>query len=542
MRIPAKKPRKDYYTAVLWLALIGTLIFRIPLAHIIGDKGIACFGLANEIYLAVAGALSFGLSEAAAALVRYRVRRSQFKGAGKVLGSALCMGGAAGLILSFATGALGQRIAEKVFHAPLAGMAVGVMAPAMFFFILTGVFRGYFQGNGSRLPAMHSELLYVVFLFLGGLSGASVLHKYGLKVSALLQNEDYAAAYGAMGASIGLLAASVLCFLHMLILYFIFRRNADKQAGRELQRAQDSGFRILYTLMGTEVIYGLYYLCFHILPLLDQYLLFTSGGEQGAHMAQWGAYYGRCLAVTGIVCGAILMVCLIPVKRIAAGMERGDLLLAREKLGILIHQCAVISIPAAAFVAVLAESILDLLFQGNNRQSAVWVQIWCLAMVFQVFASLFMEIFLYGRKVKLAVSIGAAALVLHVGCALLLLKTAKLGMLAIVIAAVIFYGAAAVLGFLAVSRLYQYRQEWIRTFGVTIIASAVSGVAALLLNRVLAPFAGKAISLGVCLLTGAVIYMVLLVVLRAFESGEPEEMAGGRLVVLLADLLHFSIE
>lgn len=153
-----------------------------------------------------------------------------------------------------------------------------------------------------------------------------------------------------------------------------------------------------------------------------------------------------------------------------------------------------------------------------------------------------MEIFLYGRKVKLAVSIGAAALVLHVGCALLLLKTAKLGMLAIVIAAVIFYGAAAVLGFLAVSRLYQYRQEWIRTFGVTIIASAVSGVAALLLNRVLAPFAGKAISLGVCLLTGAVIYMVLLVVLRAFESGEPEEMAGGRLVVLLADLLHFSIE
>ena len=79
MKIPARKSRKDYYTAVVWLALIGTLIFRIPLGRIIGDKGIACFGLANEIYLAVAGAFSFGLSEAAAAHVRYRVRRSQFK-------------------------------------------------------------------------------------------------------------------------------------------------------------------------------------------------------------------------------------------------------------------------------------------------------------------------------------------------------------------------------------------------------------------------------------------------------------------------------
>ena len=49
MKIPARKSRKDYYTAVVWLALIGTLIFRIPLGRIIGDKGIACFGLANEI-------------------------------------------------------------------------------------------------------------------------------------------------------------------------------------------------------------------------------------------------------------------------------------------------------------------------------------------------------------------------------------------------------------------------------------------------------------------------------------------------------------
>ncbi|WP_160559205.1 polysaccharide biosynthesis C-terminal domain-containing protein [Parablautia muri] len=539
MRIPARKPRKDYYTAITWIALIGTLIFRIPLVRMMGDKGIAYFGVANEIYLAVAGALSYGLSEAVSVLVRYRLRRGQIKGAGKVLGSALCIGGGIGLILTFIVGLGGQSLAEKLFHVPLSGMAVRLMAPAMLFSVLTGVLKGYFQGNGSKLPAMHSELLHMIFLFLGGLIGTLILHRYGVKVSALLQNEDYAAAYGAMGASIGLLAASVLSFFYMLILYSIFRRNQSKQAqeGREVQRGQDSGFRILYMLMGTGLVYGIYFFGFHVLPLLDQYLLFSSGSD--AYITQWGAYYGRCLVVTGIVCGAIHMVCLAPMKRIVAGMERGDQLLAKERLGILLHQCAVISIPVAVILAVLAENILDLLFKGNNGQAAMWVQVWCVAIVLEIFASAFMEIFICGRKAKIAAAIGAITLLLHVGSALLFLKIAKLGILAIVIALIVFYGAAAVLGFLAVSRIYQYRQEWIRTFGVTLIASAVAGLAALLLNKVLLSLLGAVPSLVICILVGAAVYMVLLVVLRAFESGELEEMAGGRLLMMLADLLHF---
>lgn len=537
MKIPARKPRKDYYTAIIWIALIGTLIFRIPLGRMIGDKGIAYFGLANEIYLAVAGAFSYGLSEAVSASVRYRVRRGQIKGAGKVLGSALCIGGGIGLILSVIVGFGGQSLAGKVFHAPLSGMAVKLMAPAIFFSILTGVFKGYFQGNGSKLPAIHSELLHMIVLFLGGMIGASVLHGYGVKVSALLQNEDYGAAYGAMGASVGLFAASVLCFCYVLVLYFIFRRNLGMQAAKEMQKGQDSSFRILYMLIGTGFVYGVYFLCFHMLPLLDQYLLLAGG--QDTYMAQWGAYYGKCLVVTGIVCGGIHMVCLSPVKRIVAGMERGNQLLARERLGILLHQCAVVSIPTAVMLAVLAENILDLLFKGNNRQVVLWVQICCVAVILQTFSSVFMEVFIYGRKVKLAASIGAIALLLHVGSALFFLKTLKLGILAIVIAAIVFYGVAAVLGFLAVSRIYQYRQEWIRAFGVTLIASAVSGVVALLLNKVLVSILGAILSLVICILVGAAVYMVLLIVLRAFENGELEEMAGGKLLMLLADLLHF---
>ena len=530
--------RRDYYMIITLLALMGMLIFRIPLEHLIGDNGIAYFGLANEIYLVVAGTVSYGLSEAVALLVRYRVKREQFKSAAKVLSSALLLGGSIGLVLSVLFGFLGHSLAEKVFHIPLAGMAVSLMAPAMFFSIITGIFRGYFQGNGSRIPAMHSQILHTVFLFVGGLIGSTLLHGYGVKVSAFLQNADYAGAYGAMGASIGLLAASIFCFLHVLVLFFIFKSSSKKQMGREAQRNQDTRMHVLQLLVGNSIFYFLYWISFHALPLLDQYLFFRFD-ESDNQIGQWGQYYGKCLVIVGIICGIISMICMMPVRRVIVSMEREENRVARERLGILIHQCAVITIPAAVFLAVLAENVLDMLFTGN-QQPVWWVQLGSLIIIFYVFASVFMEMLLKSRKMKYVTGMGAIALILHGSIAALLLKTAKIGIAGVVTAVIVFYAVVAVLGFLLICRNFQYSQEWIRCFAVTIIASAISGVIAMLLNKVVAPLLGSIISMIICLLIAVAVYMVLLIVLRAFKDGELEEMAGGRILIMLAGLLHFS--
>lgn len=532
--------KRDYYMILTWLTLLGTLIFRILLERMIGDNGIAYFGAANEIYLVIAGTVSYGLSEATALLVRFRVRREQFKSAEKVLSGALIFGGSIGFILSALFGVLGSSFADKVLHIPLAGMAVSMMAPSMFFFILTGIFRGYFQGNGSKVPAMHSQILNLIFLFAGGLTGATLLHGYGVKVSAFLQNADYAAAYGAMGASVGLLAASLFCFLHVLVLFFVYKSSLKKQMGRELQRNQDTTMRVLYLLARSGILYSLYWICFYGMPLLDQYLFFSFNGDMDNRVTQWGQYYGKCLVVLGIVCVLANIVCLMPVRRIMVSIEREENRIARERIGILIHQCAVIAIPAAVFVAVLAENVLDMFFKGNQQGAVRWVQLGSLIIVFYVFASVFMEILMKSRKMKYVTGMGAIALALHGSIAVLLLKTAKTGITGVITSVIVFYAAVAVMGFLLICRSFQYRQEWIRSFVITAAASAVSGVAALLLNKVFAPLVGSVISLVICLVAAVAIYLVLLVLLRAFKEEELEEMAGGRILIMLAGLLHFS--
>ena len=76
---------KDYFTMIAQITLMAVFIFRIPLGYIIGDKGMAYFGLANEIFAVVAGTVAYGLSEAVAMQVRYRMKRGQVKSAGRIL-------------------------------------------------------------------------------------------------------------------------------------------------------------------------------------------------------------------------------------------------------------------------------------------------------------------------------------------------------------------------------------------------------------------------------------------------------------------------
>ncbi len=532
--------RKDYYTMITLLTVIGALLFRIPLGHLIGDKGIACFGTANEIYLVIAGTVAYGLSEAVTILVKYRVKREQYKSAQKVLSGAIVLGGSIGLIFSAFFGILGHFTAEKIMHMPLAGLSVCMMAPSMFFMILTGVFRGYFQGNGSRVPSMHSQVLHMVFMVIGGLAGAVLLRRYGMKVSALLQNDDYTSAYGAMGASLGFLSASILCFLHSFILYFIYRSSLKRQMGREMQKSQDTGFHIFHMLIGTGVIRSVFWICFNGLPLIDQFMVFLFDEGTGDTVAGWGSYYGKCLVLFGVLGGIVNMICLSHVRRIIGLAEREDHRSAREKLGILIHQCAVISIPMAVFLAVLSENILELLFSGDQQQTAIWVQIGSIIIVFSVFATVFMDILVKSRRMKYVVFIGVSAYVLHAVLLMLLLKTVKLGITAVLIVNIVFYLLVAGTGFLFISRSFQYTQEWIKSIAVTIVVSAISGVIAMLLNKVFMPILGASISMIICLLVGILSYMILLLAARAFRDGELEEMAGGRIMIMLAGILHLS--
>lgn len=532
------KEKKNNYAIVFLIAFIVTMIFRIPLGCLIGTKGMAYFGTANEICLLLAGIFGYAFQEAAALLIRYRMKREQIRSAQKVVKGAVAAGLGIGLLLSFFVGGTAHMLAEEVFQIPLAGMAVRIISPAITLYILTGVFKGYFQGNGSKIPAMHSMILNVFFLYAGGLIGAAVMHGYGEKVSALLQNEDYACAYGALGAAIGVLIASLFCFLHMLILYALLRSRMMRQMGRELQRNQDTAIEVFRLLFSNGGLYGALYLVFGSRILLDEYFLYHFSGISQGLDSIWGTYYGKYLVVTGIVLAIALLICLLPVKRIVMLSEHNEYRSVRERTGVLIHQCAALVIPAAVFLAVLSENIMDLFYKGNNAQAASWLQIGSIGLVFAVFAIVFMELLIRLRKTRIVVITGAAALLLYIVSAILLFQVTELGMEAVVLANNIFWIAAAGAGFVMISRMLQYSQEWIRSFAFPVVAAAVAGLITMVLDKALISFVGNIAALILCLFTASVLYLILLLVLKDFSETELEIMPGGRLIRKFAGMLR----
>ena len=95
-------------------------------------------------------------------------------------------------------------------------------------------------------------------------------------------------------------------------------------------------------------------------------------------------------------------------------------------------------------------------------------------------------------------------------------------------------------GFFLVSRFFQYEQEWIKCFALTIVISAISGILAMLLERLLNTFLSSLLSMAISLVVAVAVYMLLLVITRAFRREELDEMVGGRLLIMLSELLHYT--
>lgn len=534
-----KTARKDIYAITGILAYVFCLIFRIPLLYLIGERGISYFSMANELYLFFGCLFATGLSEASASLIRYRMRREQYASAHKVLKGGLLTGVILGGAFSLLFLAAGQLYAEKIIRMPLAGLCINMMAPALVFQILTGIIRGYFQGNGSRVPATHSKILETVFLFGGGILGTILLQDYGKKVSALLQNEDYAAAYGAFGASIGILSAAVFCFLHMLFLLLIFLKNGKKQAGRDMISSRDKGFHIVHMLIGTAIPYSLFAVLFQSLPFFDGIFFQQFSKTANDSITQWGNYYGKYIVITGIIWSLLALTSLEPVRKIGALADREEYRSAREALGNLIHQGTVLSFPAAIFTAVLAENILDVLWKGSNTVTAQWLMQGSVLLVLQFFSMQLSGLLLRLRKMKYVIGYGSIAFAVHIVSVILLLKNTELGITAVILGNILFYVITVVLGFLLVAKSLQYKQEWVRSFAVTAITSGIAGLIVMLLNKAIAPATGKEIALLICLPLGILIYLILLVVARGVKEEELHDMWGGTLLIWLGRLLHF---
>lgn len=536
-----RSKRKEWVTGNGLMACLIVLLLRIPLGHIIGDKGLGFLAAGIEVFTAVGITISYGFSKAVAVMVKYRIKREQFRSARQVYKIGMLLASVSGAAAAAAIFFGAEWIAGTVIAEHKGYLAIAAAAPAVCFSAVLGVLRGYFQGMGRMAPILHSRALEKLMMAAACLIGASMMHRYGLKVAALLKAEEYAGAYGAMGAVLGISAACALAVLHLVLIHMVYGASFRKQLLQDSTKNQETGGRVAAILLSTALPYLLCALLYHINGLADQSIFYhvmhvKNSGGSGA--ALWGVYYGKYSVMIGVSALLCARVCVPGLSGIVQSFEREDGGEVRRRMNRSIHALAVFSVPAAVLTAVLAEPAAGLLFSGDRATAVRMIQAGSGVIVFFSFSYFFMGILQRIRKIWLVIPGALAAFLLHLAVLALLLNYTGLGILAVVAGTLVFWLANCIFSWATVARITKYRQEWIRTLGITVIAAGVSGAVGMLLSGLLLKAAGNLVTLLVCLTSCLILYLLVLVMLKGLNKEELEEMPGGKAVIAIAERLR----
>lgn len=522
---------------ITYMLLLG---MRIPLAGLIGDAGVGLLAPAFELYMLITLLFTYGISRTMTGLIRYRMKRGQFKNAGKIFYASLKISLFFGIPVALITAVFSGLLAEDVFLEAMSGRALLMAAPIAILSALISVFRGHFNGNGFGPLVVYSQYIEKITMLIAGIVGGRLYYDYGRKVSALLKNDMAACAYGAQGVMLGIMIAELLTLIYLLVVFAFIFGSWKRQMMQDSGRRTESSGEILSMLLGNGLPMVLFILLSNSFMMIDQrfFNYCMNRKEQGdIRTAAWGAYYGKYAVLIGIGAALVCLAVHSSIGKIAAAYDREEYRMMRERIGLSVKKACVVAFPTAVILAVLAESFISGLYKGENEQAVLAVRQGTVVVFFYGIAYLFGQMMLKMRMMKELLFCLAAAFAAHILAAFLFVQKGLLGMNGIVYSIILYTGALAILMFILVSRRVSYKQEWLYSFVFPAGAAAVSGLVVMLIDKVLFVLVGAVPTLIIGCLVGLILYMVLIIILHVVNEGELSEMPFGGLWVAIGRLI-----
>lgn len=523
--------------------IIG-LIYRIPLTAIIGDVGNDYYGCAFEIYNILLIISSYSLPLAVSKLVSAGVTKGRKKNVYRILKCAflfaLISGAVAGCILFFGA----EFITANIMKTPYSVFAVKVLAPTLLVVAVLGVIRGYFQGLGTMMPSAISQVLEQIVNAIVSVWAAYVLFSYGSKVGAILGNPDnYAAAYGAMGGTIGTGAGAVVALLFVGFVYLVYMRVYKQQMKRSKEREVDSyryTFRVLIMTVIPVLLSTTIYNCSSIIDqILFKHIANAQGYDAGQISIWWGKYSGKYRTLINVPISIASALAASSVPSLTAAFSEGKEKLVRAQMQSAIHYIMVIAFPCTVGMAVLASPILQLLFQDDSKLAAQMLQVGAVSILFFSLSTLSNGLLQGVNRMKEPVKNAVIALAAHLVLLCVMMYQLKWNIYAVIYANAAFGFFMCLLNAHSIKKYSGYRQELKKTFVIPFVASVGMGAVVWLLYFLLdKAFHQNIVGTIAGILVGAFVYFALLLLLRGMDEEDLSKFPKGDALIRLALKLH----
>lgn len=520
--------------------IIG-LLYRSPLQRVIGDLGMGYYSSAYNYYTIILLISSYSIPSAISKVIAQKLAVREYRNAHRIFKCALwyvlAVGGVASLFLFFGAG---------LFVAPEAVPVLRTFAPTVFVYGILGVLRGYFQAHKSMAQTSVSQVLEQVANAIVSIGAACLLILFAyhtLEVPEDVAGQVERATKGAVGSALGTGAGVLVALLFMAGIYKLNKGMIDRRVRRDIYGEVDSYGSILkmITLVVTPFILStaIYNLSSVVNnAIYTKFFLERRAMDTVTIHSRWGIFSTQALTISNIPIAFASAMAAAMIPTVAQHAAAGDLRGAREKTGLAVKTTMIISIPCAVGIFTLARPITALLFyNGREAEDLATGLLMALAVsvIFYALSTLNSQILQGLGQLNAPIINAAIALVLQTVSAMLLLTFTGLDLYAIVVANVLYSVTMAILNQAAVRRTSGYRQEYLRTFGIPLVASALMGGAArAVYEGLLLLTDSPGFSVIPAIMLGACVYFVFLILFRGVSETELRSFPKGHLLVKLA--------
>ena len=338
-------------TALLAMAtaivkVIGAL-YKIPLNAIIGEQGFGYFNTAYEIYNVLLMISTAGLPVAMSRMISQASSLNHYRQVRKIYSTArgIFLGlGIAGTLLM----TLFCRQLAAFQNQPDAWFAIGCLGPCCLLICLMSTFRGFFQGQSNMLPTSISQVLEAITKLIVGIAAAVILLKTTGEIP--------------MAAGGAILGVTASCLVSSFYLLGQFRKSFKLMPETDDEPSTFGATAKGLLIIAIPITVGSAGL--QILTMLETKLymgqLLGLGYSQDQADTMKGIY-NMTQTIFNMPCAFITPITISIIPAITSQLTLNDHKAARSTEESAIRVMALISMPCAFGLAVLAEPVTALL-------------------------------------------------------------------------------------------------------------------------------------------------------------------------------------
>ena len=529
---PIKKQTFLQGTAVLAMAtvlvkLMGFL-FKVPLNNIIGEDGFGYFNTAYDVYNVLLMISTTGLPVAMSRMISQAQTLGNHAQIKRIYRTSLYVFLTIGMVGSLGMLFFCRQLSVMVTTNENSWAAIAALAPCVLLICLVSAYRGFFQGQSNMTPTSVSQIFEAVTRLVVGLGLAWLVMKLTGEAAVPMQGIDLAPGetaqdYGditlaAGGAILGVTLGSLISVVY---LHHKFRQsNQILSLGGGTAKSTRSTMKELLSI-AVPITLGSAGL--QIINLFDTmiYMRRLTGALQWTEKMADSAkgVYNFCQTVFALPCSFIPTITIAVIPAITASLTRKDLAEAKATSESSVRTMALIAMPCAAGLFVMAEPVIRLLCstytEDKIQLAATMLAILGLTVIFNSLVLLLNAIMqAHGDVVTPVVNMLIGGII-KIIVNYILVGQPNLNIVGAPIGTFICYISITALDLIAMKRHISARPAIFKNIIRPGLASAIMGAATFMVYRVLS----NAISSWklACLLSLAfavVLYAVLVVFLR----------------------------